>query len=449
METDILRKVHHPNIIELKGVFETDEYLFLIMEMVTGGELFDKIIEKVSFCLFGQVFFRCSLEKKGCYTEKEAATLVGKIVSAIDYLHSLDICHRDLKPENLLLASPDLDTEVKIADFGLSKIINTKVMMQTACGKFVFLYSASSLMFLCVGTPGYVAPEVLSATGYDKEVDMWSIGVITYILLCGFPPFYGETVPEVGKKNVLFSFCRLTCSFSCSNRLCLLTMVKNLLLLLLLLLFLSEKTNYRLSGGLLDGCQRSSEIFHRRTSGGESQGANDNQTSMVTKSLFLVSLKTPFRLCNILGSKTATSERAILSKLDRKWPVTSKREEKRLQQQKTRSNFNEERNSTIHFFFFFWTARAANLFSRRSIYIKAFPSFSCLRFFFAAFSTFFNLSPLPTTTWRSISMGATLSSSLSKAASSSSKSAFSVTSSILSSSFFRCFCSSFSFNQAS
>jgi len=132
------------------------------MELVTGGELFDKIVEK------------------GCYTEKEASILVRKIVSAIDYLHDLDICHRDLKPENLLLASEDQTTEVKIADFGLSKIVNQKVMMQTACG-----------------TPGYVAPEVLSATGYDREVDMWSIGVITYILLCGFPPFFGETVPEL------------------------------------------------------------------------------------------------------------------------------------------------------------------------------------------------------------------------------------------------------------
>ncbi len=152
METDILRKVRHPNIIQMSEIYETDEYLFLVMELVTGGELFDKIIEK------------------GCYTEKEAAVLVKKIVSAIDYLHDMDICHRDLvrdlkkrgcvgahsrlqKPENLLLASRDLDTEVKIADFGLSKIISKQLMMQTACG-----------------TPGYVAPEVLSATGYDREV---------------------------------------------------------------------------------------------------------------------------------------------------------------------------------------------------------------------------------------------------------------------------------------
>jgi len=85
-----------------------------------------------------------------------------------------------LKPENLLLKTGDDDKEVKIADFGLSKIVGTEKMMQTACG-----------------TPGYVAPEVLTATGYDKEVDMWSVGVITYILLCGFPPFYNEDVPKL------------------------------------------------------------------------------------------------------------------------------------------------------------------------------------------------------------------------------------------------------------
>jgi len=160
-EIQILKKVNHENIIALKELFDTPDYLFIVTELVTGGELFDKIVEK------------------GSYTEKMAATLVVKIVSAIDYLHKLGIVHRDLKPENLLLKSANNETEVKIADFGLSKIVGPQVMM-TACG-----------------TPGYVAPEVLSATGYDKEVDLWSIGVITYILLCGFPPFYNEELPKL------------------------------------------------------------------------------------------------------------------------------------------------------------------------------------------------------------------------------------------------------------
>ncbi|GAM29199.1 hypothetical protein SAMD00019534_123750 [Acytostelium subglobosum LB1] len=162
MEVDILTRVNHPNIISLKELFDTPNKLYLVMELVTGGELFDKIVEK------------------GSYTEADAIQLVRKIVSAVEYLHNINIVHRDLKPENLLLKTSGNDLEVAIADFGLSKIIGQQTMMQTACG-----------------TPSYVAPEVLNATGYDKEVDMWSIGVITYILLCGFPPFYGDTIPEI------------------------------------------------------------------------------------------------------------------------------------------------------------------------------------------------------------------------------------------------------------
>jgi len=171
MEVDILKKVNHPNIIALKELFDTPDKLYLIMELVTGGELFDKIVEK------------------GSYTEDEASTLVRKIVSAVDYLHNLGIVHRDLKPENLLLKRADNDLEIAIADFGLSKIVGQQMMMQTACG-----------------TPSYVAPEVLNASGYGKEVDMWSIGVITYILLCGFPPFYGDTVPEIFEQIMEANF---------------------------------------------------------------------------------------------------------------------------------------------------------------------------------------------------------------------------------------------------
>mmetsp|Transcript_12780 Transcript_12780/g.51024 ORF Transcript_12780/g.51024 Transcript_12780/m.51024 type:complete len:418 (-) Transcript_12780:62-1315(-) len=162
-EIEILTRVKHPNIINLKEIMEDDHTLFIITELVTGGELFDKIVEL------------------GAYTEADAALLVGRMVRAIDYLHGMGIVHRDLKPENLLLKNPDDISEVKLADFGLSKIVTpgaNAAMMQTACG-----------------TPGYVAPEVLTADGYDKEVDLWSIGVITYILLCGFPPFYNEHLP--------------------------------------------------------------------------------------------------------------------------------------------------------------------------------------------------------------------------------------------------------------
>merc|ERR1711991_593148 len=159
-EIEIMQKVDHPNIIALRQVFEDKKHVYLVMELVTGGELFDKIVEK------------------GNYTESDAADLTRAIVEAIGYLHKLDIAHRDLKPENLLLKHKGTSTEVKIADFGLSRMVNEAAMMKTACG-----------------TPTYVAPEVLTNTGYGPGVDMWSIGVITYILLCGFPPFYGDSIP--------------------------------------------------------------------------------------------------------------------------------------------------------------------------------------------------------------------------------------------------------------
>jgi len=162
-EVDILKQVKHPNIIKLKELFESPQKLYLVMELVTGGELFDKIVEK------------------GSYSEKDASFVMRQIIDACRYLHENNIVHRDLKPENLLLETPRSDI-VKIADFGLSKILGDEAMLKTACG-----------------TPGYVAPEVLQLNGYGKEVDMWSVGVIMYILLCGFPPFYEENNAQLFK----------------------------------------------------------------------------------------------------------------------------------------------------------------------------------------------------------------------------------------------------------
>jgi len=136
------------------------------MELLTGGELFDRIVAK------------------GSYSEKEASDLIKDIASAILYLHSIGIVHRDLKPENLIYLSPKNDSPIKITDFGLAKYRSGKDMaMTTACG-----------------TPGYVAPEVLKNEPYDKAVDMWSLGVILYILLCGFPPFYHESTAQLYKQ---------------------------------------------------------------------------------------------------------------------------------------------------------------------------------------------------------------------------------------------------------
>ncbi|XP_023661221.1 calcium/calmodulin-dependent protein kinase type 1-like isoform X2 [Paramormyrops kingsleyae] len=156
-EITVLLRVNHNNIVSLEDIFESNSHLYLVMQLVSGGELFDRIVEK------------------GFYTEKDASKLIQQILDAVRYLHDMGIVHRDLKPENLLYYSMDDDSKIMISDFGLSKIEASDVVMSTACG-----------------TPGYVAPEVLAQKPYNKAVDCWSIGVISYILLCGYPPFYDE-----------------------------------------------------------------------------------------------------------------------------------------------------------------------------------------------------------------------------------------------------------------
>ncbi|XP_033109374.1 calcium/calmodulin-dependent protein kinase type IV-like [Anneissia japonica] len=165
MEISILLKIDHPNIIKLRELFEEGPILYLVLELVTGGELFDRIVER------------------GYYSERDAANCVRQICDAVSYLHQHDIVHRDLKPENLLYATPADDAPLKIADFGLSKILSEDVQMKTVCG-----------------TPGYCAPEILLNAPYNCNVDMWSVGVITYILLCGFEPFYAPSDPEIYAK---------------------------------------------------------------------------------------------------------------------------------------------------------------------------------------------------------------------------------------------------------
>lgn len=172
LEINILSKMDHPNIIKLYEVFEDKRYVYLVMEECTGGELFDKIIDR--------------LQNDSIFTEKEAAKIFKQMMMAIAYCHKEGICHRDLKPENLLLLNKKDDTNIKIIDFGLSNIFIDK--------KGVEIKMTSK-----VGTAYYVSPEVLSGN-YDKSCDIWSAGVILYILLCGDPPFNGANDNEIYKK---------------------------------------------------------------------------------------------------------------------------------------------------------------------------------------------------------------------------------------------------------
>ncbi|XP_016054367.1 PREDICTED: serine/threonine-protein kinase DCLK3 [Miniopterus natalensis] len=149
----IIQSLSHPNIVKLHEVYETDAEIYLIMEYVQGGDLFDAIIEHVKF------------------PEHDAALMLMDLCQALVHMHDKNIVHRDLKPENLLVQrNEDKSTTLKLADFGLAKHVVRPVF--TVCG-----------------TPTYVAPEILSEKGYGLEVDMWAAGVILYILLCGFPPF--------------------------------------------------------------------------------------------------------------------------------------------------------------------------------------------------------------------------------------------------------------------
>ena len=166
-EIEILIKTDHPNIIKLYEVFEDSRFLYLIMEECTGGELFDRILDHI--------------QKGKMYSEKDAANIFKQLMSAIAYCHSNQICHRDLKPENMLYSTKEDNSLIKVIDFGLSRIVTEKQMKTK------------------VGTAYYVSPEVLDGN-YDDRCDIWSAGVILYILLSGEPPFNGPNDNEIYRK---------------------------------------------------------------------------------------------------------------------------------------------------------------------------------------------------------------------------------------------------------
>ena len=162
-EIKILRLFMHPHIIRLYEVIETQTDIYVVMEYVRSGELFDYIVEK------------------GRLVEDEARHFFQQIISGVEYCHRHMVVHRDLKPENLLL---DSRANVKIADFGLSNVMHDGHFLKTSCG-----------------SPNYAAPEVISGRLYaGPEVDVWSCGVILYALLCGSLPFDDENIPNLFKK---------------------------------------------------------------------------------------------------------------------------------------------------------------------------------------------------------------------------------------------------------
>lgn len=154
-ELGILKRLDHPNIMKLFELYQDEKHYYLVSEFCAGGELADR------------------LRRAGHFSETSAANYMKQILSAVSYLHGKRVVHRDLKPENMLLDSNRDDAHIKIIDFG-------------AAGPF----KHGEKMKLCVGTPHYIAPEVLNRS-YDEKCDVWSCGVIMYVLLCGYQPFTG------------------------------------------------------------------------------------------------------------------------------------------------------------------------------------------------------------------------------------------------------------------
>ncbi|ORZ21711.1 kinase-like domain-containing protein [Absidia repens] len=162
-ELDILKQVRHRHIVSMHALYESQNAVYIVTDLASGGELFQRLLSQ------------------GTFTEKDASHLISQVLKGVTYLHNHDIIHRDLKPENLLFQTPDKGANLMITDFGLSKILtNHDDILITACG-----------------TPGYVAHEVLEQKGYGFSADMWSIGVITFILLVGYTPFYGADQAEL------------------------------------------------------------------------------------------------------------------------------------------------------------------------------------------------------------------------------------------------------------
>lgn len=162
LEIEIMTRLSgHPNVVGLKAVYEDEDFVHLVMELCAGGELFHQ------------------LEKHGRFSESQARVLFRHLMQVVSYCHEIGVVHRDLKPENILLATKASSSPIKLADFGLATYINPGQSLHGT-----------------VGSPFYIAPEVL-AGGYNQAADVWSAGVILYILLSGMPPFWGKTKSRI------------------------------------------------------------------------------------------------------------------------------------------------------------------------------------------------------------------------------------------------------------
>ncbi|KAJ2550735.1 Calmodulin-dependent protein kinase cmk2 [Coemansia sp. RSA 1933] len=161
-EISIVRQLHHPHIVKLLDWFESKDKYYLVFQVCTGGELFQKI------CDYGR------------FTEEDAAKLMRCGFDSVAYLHKHNIVHRDIKPENFIFLDEEKDAPLMLADFGIARIMRSDdEVLSTMCGSM-----------------GYVAPEILLRQGHGKAVDIWSLGIVTFSTLCGYPPFWRYEQPN-------------------------------------------------------------------------------------------------------------------------------------------------------------------------------------------------------------------------------------------------------------
>jgi serine/threonine kinase 38 len=179
-----MSKVKSPWIVELKASFQEDDFLYLVMEFLPGGDFMNLLIEKDKL------------------TEDEAKFYIAELILAVESIHKLDCIHRDIKPDNILI---DKNGHIKLSDFGLAKVSDKLYEQNTVKDtNFNPKKLTHKKLYSCVGTAYYVAPEVLNKKGYGKEIDWWSVGVIFFEMLVGYAPFCAQDTQEVCFKILNF-----------------------------------------------------------------------------------------------------------------------------------------------------------------------------------------------------------------------------------------------------
>ena len=164
-EVSVMNQLHHEHLVGVVDFFEEGDFYYIVMELMAGGDVFDRIIDLHN------------------YTEKDARDLAKILLVAVDYMHKSGVVHRDIKPQNIFLESKDDNSAIKVGDFGFAKRVHTPKSLTQRCG-----------------TPSYVAPEILKNQPYDQSCDMWSVGVVLYVTLCGYTPFMEEQQEDMFRR---------------------------------------------------------------------------------------------------------------------------------------------------------------------------------------------------------------------------------------------------------